>query len=120
MRPVHPTSIVPALAVALDICLLAGVLACVVPAAAAQSAGGDGPPDGAPALADPGGPSHRKGPPPQALAACQSQAAAAACSFTTPRGDSLAGTCWAPQGKPLACKPQHPPAPPGGASAGQP
>jgi hypothetical protein len=56
-------------------------------------------------------------PPPEALAACKSLASGAACSFTSPRGPET-GTCWAPQGKPLACKPAHGPQGPNG--GGQP
>lgn len=48
------------------------------------------------------------GPPPEALAACQAAAAGAACSFNSPHG-ALKGSCWAPEGKPLACRPPHPP-----------
>ena len=48
---------------------------------------------------------HRK-PPPEALAACKSLASGAACNFTSPRG-AKAGTCGAPEGKPLACRPAH-------------
>lgn len=66
--------------------------------AAAQPAGGQGGP--------------RK-PPQEALDACASLAAGQACQFSSPRG-SVAGTCWAPEGKPLACKPKD--APEGGAS----
>ena len=52
------------------------------------------------------------GPPPEALAACKSLAAGAACSVTTPRGTE-AGTCTAPEGKPLACRPKNAPGAPG-------
>jgi hypothetical protein len=48
----------------------------------------------------------RRGPPPQALAACASSNAGDACSFTGRRGER-AGSCWAPEGKPLACKPSN-------------
>ena len=47
-----------------------------------------------------------RGPPPGALAACKSAANGAACSFTSPRGAET-GTCGAPEGKPLACRPAH-------------
>ncbi len=53
-------------------------------------------------------------PPPEALAACKSITVGLACSFTSPRG-AVSGTCWAPPGKPLACKPKN--APGGGAPA---
>ena len=48
----------------------------------------------------------RRGPPPEALAACKSLASGAACSFTSPRG-AVSGSCFAPEGKPLACRPQR-------------
>lgn len=48
------------------------------------------------------------GPPPEAVAACKTLSSGQACSFTSPHG-TLNGTCWAPQGKPLACKPPQPP-----------
>nr|WP_315466388.1 hypothetical protein [uncultured Rhodoferax sp.] len=60
------------------------------------------------------------GPPPEALAACKSLAAGAACSFTTPRGAET-GTCSAPEGKPLSCRPKNGPGGPGeprGAASG--
>ncbi len=50
-------------------------------------------------------------PPPEALQACANLASGTDCSFTTERGETR-GTCWAPQGKPLACKPAG--KPPGG------
>lgn len=52
-------------------------------------------------------------PPQEALDACASLTAGQACEFTSPRG-TAAGTCWAPEGKPLACKPKD--APDGGGS----
>src|SRR5208282_5593314 len=48
---------------------------------------------------------HRPGPPPEALQACSSKKMDDACSFTGPRG-TLEGACWAPQDKPLACRPK--------------
>lgn len=51
------------------------------------------------------GDEHRK-PPAEALAACKSLAAGSACNFTSPRGAET-GTCGAPEGKPLACRPAH-------------
>ena len=47
------------------------------------------------------------------LAACKSLISGKDCSFTSPQG-TVAGTCWAPEGKPLACKPKG--APGGGAA----
>jgi hypothetical protein len=55
-----------------------------------------------------GGKDRPPGPPPEALAACKSAAAGAACTFTSPQG-AVSGSCWAPEGKPLACNPTHPP-----------
>ena len=60
-----------------------------------------------------GGPHEHRGPPPEALAACKALAAGAACNFTSPRGAET-GTCFAPEGKPLACRPKHGPGGPGG------
>ena len=47
-------------------------------------------------------------PPAQALEACKTLSSGQACSFTAPQG-SVKGTCWAPEGKPLACKPKDAP-----------
>lgn len=47
-------------------------------------------------------------PPREALDACKSLSADQACSFTSPHG-TVSGTCWAPEGKPLACKPKDAP-----------
>jgi hypothetical protein len=52
---------------------------------------------------------HPPGPPPEALAACEGLAAGAACSFEAPFG-TVEGTCFAPEGRPAACRPAHPPA----------
>jgi hypothetical protein len=45
-------------------------------------------------------------PPAEALAACKSLSSGAACNFTSPHG-AESGTCRAPEGKPLACRPQR-------------
>ena len=63
---------------------------------------------GAVAMAQPAGgqsakPEPRR-PPLEALDACKSSASGAACSFTSPQGKAT-GTCFAPEGKPLACRP---------------
>jgi hypothetical protein len=58
----------------------------------------------------------RHGPPPEAVAACKSQAAGAACSFTSPHG-VVKGSCWAPEGKPLACRPYERAQAPGSAGS---
>lgn len=42
-------------------------------------------------------------PPAEALQACKSLSSGQDCSFTGNRG-AVTGTCWAPEGKPLACK----------------
>lgn len=85
--------------------LMLGTLLLAATAAFAQ------PPEGPP----PGG--ERRGPPPEALAACKTSKAGADCSFA--QGDrTTKGRCWAPEGKPLACRPKDlPPPPAGGASA---
>lgn len=64
-----------------------------------------------PAAPQAGGEPPHRGPPPEALKACEGKKAADACSFTSPRGKAE-GSCWAPQGKPLACRPKDAPAPP--------
>jgi hypothetical protein len=46
-------------------------------------------------------------PPAEAMQACKSLSSGQDCSFTTSKG-SRTGTCWAPEGKPLACKPKMP------------
>ncbi|MEM8660682.1 MAG: hypothetical protein AAGF35_07350 [Pseudomonadota bacterium] len=51
--------------------------------------------------------SKRRGPPPEAIAACESSAEGDSCSFTSPRGDSIEGSCIVPRSdNGLACKPQ--------------
>ena len=63
----------------------------------------------------PGG--EHRGPPPEALAACKTAKAGADCSFTHD-SRTASGSCWAPEGRPLACRPKDmPPPPPQGASA---
>lgn len=46
-------------------------------------------------------------PPAEALDACKSLSSGQDCSFTSPHG-TVKGLCWAPEGKPLACKPKQP------------
>ena len=46
----------------------------------------------------------RKGPPAEALTACQSAKSGDSCSFSSPNG-TVSGSCMAPQGRPLACAP---------------
>lgn len=67
-----------------------------------------------------GPPPGHHGPPPEALAACKTAKAGADCSFTH-EGRTVKGSCWAPEGRPLACRPKdmgdRPPPPPPGGSA---
>ncbi len=68
------------------------------------------------AQAQPQGQGNRPpGPPPEALKVCEAKKSGDACHFTTPRGKED-GSCWAPEGRPLACRPKGAPAggPPGG------
>ena len=62
--------------------------------------------------AQPSGGEHRK-PPPEALDACKTLKSGQDCGFTSPRG-AVKGSCFAPEGKPLACKPKNAPAGPQG------
>lgn len=43
-------------------------------------------------------------PPREALEACKTAVVGDTCSFSSPAG-AVSGTCWAPEDKPLACKP---------------
>ncbi|MEM7610953.1 MAG: hypothetical protein AAF270_04710 [Pseudomonadota bacterium] len=47
---------------------------------------------------------HRS-PPQEAIDACATAEASDACSFTGREGETVEGTCEAPEGKPLACRP---------------
>lgn len=47
-------------------------------------------------------------PPPEALAACKTLSSGAECSVKSPQG-TITGSCWAPPGKALACKPKDGP-----------
>jgi hypothetical protein len=63
----------------------------------------------------PGHQGERRGPPPEAITACASLAANAACAFTL-GSTNLTGTCVAPPGGAsgaLACRPDRMPPPPG-------
>jgi hypothetical protein len=53
----------------------------------------------------PGGQGGPRKPPQEALEACKSLSSGQTCSFSASRG-TVSGTCWAPEGKPLACKPK--------------
>ena len=77
-------------AFALTICTAALTACCGLSAQTANGAGGP-----------------RK-PPAEALDACKSLTSGQECSFSSPHG-TVKGTCWAPEGKPLACKPKDAP-----------
>ena len=82
--------------------MLSAGLLCAQPANPPGGTGGTG--------AAGGGGGHHP-PPPEALAACKSLSSGQACSFTSPHGAEQ-GSCWAPEGKPLACRPKNAPAAP--------
>jgi hypothetical protein len=101
-NPLHSARPRSLLATSLALVAAAWAVAMVLAnTASAQPARGDGPP----------------APPPEAVAACKSLASGQACSFTGARG-TVSGTCFAPQGNALACRPQNAPPPPGGAASG--
>ena len=52
-------------------------------------------------------PQHR-GPPQEALDACKFLKSGQDCNFTSPHG-AVKGSCFAPEGKPLACRPKDAP-----------
>ncbi len=85
--------------------LLGCALALCGSAALAQPRSGEGRPGG-----------ERRGPPAEAISACKAAKAGDACGFTSERGTAT-GSCWAPEGKPLACRPSG--APPAGGNAPQ-
>jgi hypothetical protein len=83
--------------------LISIVLVVAAAIAASNTATAQTPP--APQGADAGG-DHR-GPPPEALAACQGAKLNQACWFTAPIG-TVNGNCWQPDSNhPLACRPQR-------------
>jgi hypothetical protein len=47
-------------------------------------------------------------PPAEALDSCKYLTSGQECSFSSPHG-TVTGTCWAPESKPLACKPKDAP-----------
>lgn len=55
-------------------------------------------------------PGDRRGPSAEALTACKTLNAGDVCSFSGDRG-AASGSCWAPEGRPLACRPNDAPAP---------
>jgi hypothetical protein len=60
-------------------------------------------------LAQPaGGQGGPRKPPQEALDACKSLRAGDACSFSDAKG-TTEGSCWAPEDKPLACRPEGAP-----------
>ncbi len=77
----------------LSICTLALTACCGLAGQTADGAGGP-----------------RK-PPAEALDACKALSSGQDCSFTSPHG-VVKGACWAPEGKPLACKPKDAPSSP--------
>lgn len=56
-------------------------------------------------------PGEHRGPPAEALEACKTAKAGADCGFTRD-GRTMKGSCWAPEGRPLACRPKDAPPPP--------
>jgi hypothetical protein len=101
MPPFLPHARRRLLGFSVSIAALAGAAGAAAQASAPREGG---PPDG-----------HR-GPPAEALAACKTLAAGKACAFKLGER-SLSGRCWAPEGRPLACRPEGAP-PPGGAPGG--
>ncbi|HUN94147.1 MAG TPA: hypothetical protein VMU33_18995 [Burkholderiaceae bacterium] len=115
---------ITAVPVALSIAACAAVLAAQgapaaedAPGAIAQAESTPGTPNPS-APGNPDGRRHR-GPPPEAIAACQGKAAGDACSFTNRRNETRTGTCFAPPAPPasasgtmpqppLACRPARP------------
>jgi len=54
----------------------------------------------------------RRGPPPEAFAACKNKSEKDACPITTPEGDSIEGTCMlTPKRDKLVCVPKDGPPP---------
>jgi hypothetical protein len=97
--------------------LLWAALSCAAGAALAQPPQGQQSPGDQPDQQ----PRHHHGPPPEALEACKSASSGQQCSFTSPRGDQVSGTCLSrEEGKPLACRPSHPPGAGGDQSGVQP
>jgi hypothetical protein len=90
------------------IALIASLLLAATLGASAQPQGGP-PPEGG----------EHRGPPPEAVAACKSAKAGADCSFTQ-QNRTMKGTCWAPEGKTLACRPKDMPPPPSGSASAPP
>jgi len=85
------------------------VLACFISTAFAQATKTNGSPQDPPR-------GERRGPPPEALAACKGASAGKACSFKGREDRTVKGTCFAPEGRPLACRPAG--MPPKGKAAG--
>nr|WP_315490754.1 hypothetical protein [uncultured Rhodoferax sp.] len=55
-----------------------------------------------------GSQTEHRGPPKEALEACKASKSGQDCSFTSPRG-AVNGSYFAPEGKPLACRPKDAP-----------
>ena len=77
----------------------------------AQPSGGQPPADGQK--------QQHRGPPQEALDACKSLKAGQDCNFTSPHG-AVKGSCFAPEGRPLACRPKDAPKDGGGQKDGPP
>jgi hypothetical protein len=90
MKPSNLTNLSYGRALAFTICTTALTACCGI---SAQPVDGNGGP--------------RK-PSAEALAACKAVSSGQECSFSSPQG-TIKGTCWAPEGKPLACKPKDAP-----------
>jgi hypothetical protein len=66
----------------------------------------------------------RRGPPPEAVEACDGKVGGEACTFTGRRGEAVEGQCFTPdEERPLACRPERPldgpPGPPPEGERGQ-
>ncbi len=68
------------------------------------------------AMPEGGGKGGHRGPPPEAIEACSGQAENDSCSFTSPRGDEITGSCIIPPHNEaeLICAPEGGPPPHGG------
>ncbi|GJM14752.1 MAG: hypothetical protein DHS20C13_00790 [Thermodesulfobacteriota bacterium] len=65
----------------------------------------------------------RRGPPPEAVEACEAQSVGDTCAFISPKGDSIAGVCEIMRGDVIAClpdnRPPHDKGKPGGAPSSE-
>lgn len=51
----------------------------------------------------------RRGPPPEAVEACQAQSVGDTCAFVSPKGDAIEGVCEIMRGDVIACLPDNRP-----------